>query len=1588
MEDMGNRKSGLGSVNRLFVGFIIISLIFSSITIGFADNSHDDIVPTNDIDDAIPTGNSNGMIKLKYGSFDPIGGNAPIIASANSYGNSPWVEQPYIIQAPGKITEEWKSGIIKAGATIVSYIPDNALLVTMNTNAKGKVNALQDIRWCGSYEPAYKVDPALATATGIVKLSITLFPGSSNGDIVREITKNSGGNILGIANSREVNTVNAEVDASLISYLISRPEVKWVSEFVLAEPSNDDNVPLVQSGSTTRPLHAQGINGRGEVVTIADSGIAEGIGLSDIDHDSFNGAVYGIPGNYLKVKANYVPEGADGQLGDESGSAFHGSFAAGVIAGDGAPYGIWNPGTYDGHAFMAEIVMQDIMREDDAATPDILEWQYVYPPEDYYNDLFKFTEDNYDSKIQSNSWGGGSGYRDQCVMIDSYVYDSQDFSMFWSVGGDGPSGYTIDCQAESKNVIGVGSASSDGITVSAFSSRGPAMDGRIKPDIVVPGESVQSVDGGGGYQTMQGTSWATAAAGGAAAMVRQYYREGWYPKGYPVNANGWSPSAALLKATMINGAVDIGTPDIPNMDEGWGRIHLDNSLYFIGDSKEMMVIDQSQGMVTGDYMEYEISVTDASEPLKISLVWSDYQGDPAAAKALVNDLDLTLIAPGAMEYKGNVFSGGESMFNGSYDILNNVECAYLNIPSPGIYTIRIDASNIAIGPQNFALVATGNFDDGHGLIQMDRSVYDDSDIINFRLEDTNSFPPTVDITITGSVSGDSEIVTLNVLDFNSSVYTGSILTDMGIAAPGDGKLQVSDGETITTTYSDTSPIHDSIAYALIDIHEPVISNVFASEISGVSTIMTWDTDENANSTVYYRVFGSPTWTIIHDDHLVMDHQIPMTGLLGDTKYEFWVESADMYGRSTYDDYGGGYYTFSTRSATTGGPLIMLVDDDIGSISPLDGSPYELDWMNNLEYTGWTYSHWDMNVLGSPSTEDLNQASMIIWVPSEGFPQLSADDREALAGYLDQPLTSQGTVPMAYIVGQDIAWDMSLVGTDPDVTWCEDYLKAEYLGDDADGGGGDEGGGGPPGTDPFMVIDNGHVLNDIYNLDNMDLEQDVYGSSRFWPDDINAIAPGVAIWDYNDHEYGGTAAGVAQTGGGAAGTARIAFNAFSHNMIDSTNTGGNWDPAGSPPTIDLERAELLDETIQWLLGGNHPTADLVNPIGGETITSTTTYTIDWTISDATSVDVYYSPNSGQEYIKINGAPLPGSQTSLVWDISALEDADTYRIKVVGLGTATYAVLSDYSESMDFTIEHGVDNTPPITVPGSVVSDINPIEPGDSVNLNAIIDDSMTGESYITAAEWCLGETANWPGTPMNVVDGVWDEINEDVTVFIPGAVTAGWSIGEWNKLWVRGQDSSGNWAGSYATAIYIAGFLPEIPYDMGMDVGWRFVSFPVNVDNSVDIIFNDTIFGDGGTTWSSIMWYDPADAIDHWKCYDKAQAAAGLPQDMPDVDNTMGVWMYVTRNDGDNLLTMGETGSAPSGTVVTLQPGWNMVGYPSDTEGYTAGNLKVESGGMVMTIERFNDMSTYGIEPMPDGAAFQIGQAYWIYSNGFYPWMIP
>jgi hypothetical protein len=262
--------------------------------------------------------------------------------------------------------------------------------------------------------------------------------------------------------------------------------------------------------------------------------------------------------------------------------------------------------------------------------------------------------------------------------------------------------------------------------MASWSSRGPTDDGRIKPDLVAPGTWILSAysslyqegygdpvnpqngahqwDGWGTpfnseYKYMGGTSMSNPIAAGGAAVVKDYYSK----------AHGVNASAALVKATMINSAVDLadenndGVNDndypIPNNHEGWGRVNLDGAT-----DGSIVFVEEGTGLSTGGTRTF--NVTPTGGPLKVTLVWSDYPSTDTASINLVNDLDLTVVT-GSTTYHGNVFSGGWSAAGGSADRRNNVENVYIQSPGAGTYNVTVTGFNVPNGPQVFALVVDG-----------------------------------------------------------------------------------------------------------------------------------------------------------------------------------------------------------------------------------------------------------------------------------------------------------------------------------------------------------------------------------------------------------------------------------------------------------------------------------------------------------------------------------------------------------------------------------------------------------------------------------------------------------------------------------------------------------------------------------------------------------------------------------------------------------------------------------------------------------------------------------------------------------------
>ena len=166
----------------------------------------------------------------------------------------------------------------------------------------------------------------------------------------------------------------------------------------------------------------------------------------------------------------------------------------------------------------------------------------------------------------------------------------------------------------SKNTLSVGATDALG-QVSPLSSRGPAYDGRLKPELVAFGDG--------------GTSDAAALVSGISLLVQQAYQE----------KRGTLPAAALVKAALLNSADDTGRPH-PDFVAGFGQADALGAVQTMLDGRfQEGSVAQNQEQLT------TLTVPPGTHRLKATLVWTDPESDANAAQALVNDLDLTLEHP-------------------------------------------------------------------------------------------------------------------------------------------------------------------------------------------------------------------------------------------------------------------------------------------------------------------------------------------------------------------------------------------------------------------------------------------------------------------------------------------------------------------------------------------------------------------------------------------------------------------------------------------------------------------------------------------------------------------------------------------------------------------------------------------------------------------------------------------------------------------------------------------------------------------------------------------------------------------------------
>ncbi|GGN12233.1 hypothetical protein GCM10010967_55300 [Dyadobacter beijingensis] len=550
------------------------------------------------------------------------------------------------------------------GIEILDYIPDFAYTATLAGRVNGKSLKKLGVRAIYRPTPEDVVEPALLAGTvpdharnvaGKIDLKLNFAKSFSFDEVLRDLTQNSFEVLYEALKPYQI--LDVRIPEGSVRRLAELPWVQYIAP--IAPPSDMLND---KSTASTRAnvLGSTAILG----YKLTGEGVVIGLG------DDFTPLVHPDVG---KRVISYVP----------MHESWHGIHVGGTAAGSG----LLNE-KYRGYAPKAKIVARS--REAIWTAPASL-------------------IRDYGMVVTSNTYGGytlcGSFgmYYDGAAALDQQAFEFPYLQHVFSAGNSGTetncqdAGYPVgfgtvagDCQS-AKNIITVGRTTSTGI-VSPASSKGPTSDGRIKPEVIAPGGSIFSTIQNNAYQTASGTSMASPAVTGGAALLVERYRQ-LHQRNNPKNA--------LLKALICNGATDMGLPG-PDFSHGFGIMNLLRSVSML--DKGRYFSGQLSRSATNTH---EIVVPANTAKLKVMLYWNDPATSLlAGGKTLVNNLDLTVTRPGNSKVLPKFPSAAapNAPAVSGVDTLNNIEQIVIEEPAAGTYSVKVEAAHIPQGVQEYFVV--------------------------------------------------------------------------------------------------------------------------------------------------------------------------------------------------------------------------------------------------------------------------------------------------------------------------------------------------------------------------------------------------------------------------------------------------------------------------------------------------------------------------------------------------------------------------------------------------------------------------------------------------------------------------------------------------------------------------------------------------------------------------------------------------------------------------------------------------------------------------------------------------------------------
>ncbi len=569
-----------------------------------------------------------------------------------------------IIQFEAIPTHEQRENLEDAGLKLLDYIPHFGYFASLDKDFDIDAIVAAKLRSIIEISPAIKLAPMLFEESypdyalrgdGKIELLVSVFA-DVNLDAAMTYLRAADFEITNYQPDGQFYYVISELED--ISLLASYPFVNYIEPiYPNPEPENYTGRTMHRSNSIANDFEAgRNYDGTGVSVMLQDDGK---IG----PHIDFEGRL-------IEQFINYF--GGD-----------HGDHCAGIIG---------SAGNLDpkarGNAFGADLYVY-------SAAPDYQGFSAI--PSHYFSKQIRVTSTSYSN-------GCNAGYTSLARSLDMQIINYPALMHVFSAGNDGNSDCDYGAGPGWGNITGGHKVGKNVMTVanldeldnlSSSSSRGPAHDGRIKPDIAAKGSNVYSTLPDNTYGNKSGTSMSCPGVAGVMAQLFHAYRE----------LNGGSdPLGGLLKGIVLNTAEDLGNPG-PDFKFGWGRINALRAVQVLEEGRyDSASIDNQQSLM------HQITVPENTGQVRVMIYWTDHQGSVNTNWALVNNLDITLTDPNGTDWLPwvlNHYPDADSLdlpaFRGM-DERNNMEQVTLENPEAGIYTLNVEGTVVPEGPQKYYVV--------------------------------------------------------------------------------------------------------------------------------------------------------------------------------------------------------------------------------------------------------------------------------------------------------------------------------------------------------------------------------------------------------------------------------------------------------------------------------------------------------------------------------------------------------------------------------------------------------------------------------------------------------------------------------------------------------------------------------------------------------------------------------------------------------------------------------------------------------------------------------------------------------------------